>query len=124
MNGVFAAVLAIHGIAHLVGFLVAFRWVHFEEIPYSTTLFDNRIDVGDTGIRIIGMLWLMTALGCFGLATASWFSWDLFVPVTLGLAFFSLALCLAGWPDTVIGTVINGLLIVILILASALGWVV
>ncbi len=124
MNGVFAAVLAIHGIAHLVVFLVTFKWIRIEEMPYSTTLFDNRIDVGDTGIRIIGMLWLMTALGCFALAAASWFSWDLFVPVTLGLAFFSLALCLAGWPETIIGMVINGFLIVVLIVASALGWVI
>jgi hypothetical protein len=51
-----------HAIAHLVGFLVPWKVLELEEIPYKTTLLAGRIDVADNGIRVVGILWLFVAI--------------------------------------------------------------
>jgi hypothetical protein len=46
-------------------------------VPYKTTIFGGGVDVGDTGIKIVGILWLLTALaftGAGGLAVNRDFS--------------------------------------------------
>jgi hypothetical protein len=43
-----------HGVAHLPGFLVSWQLATLPDLPYSTTLFAGRLDVGDAGTRILG----------------------------------------------------------------------
>ena len=62
MRIVVAALLIIHGVAHLPGFVVPWRLVAPREMPYKTTLFAGLVNVGDAGIRVVGMLWLVAAL--------------------------------------------------------------
>ena len=62
--------MLLHGFAHLVGMTVSWQLAPLEGAVYKTTLFSNRIDVGDAGMRVMGGLWLLTALA-FALA-AEW----------------------------------------------------
>ena len=115
MKFIVAAILAAHGLAHLVGFVSSWRLATLPELPYTTTTFGGRFDLGDAGIRLVGLLWLVTALAFMGSAVA--------VAVDArGAAGFagvvtiaSLCLCAAQWPDTRIGLVVNiGLLAALL----------
>ena len=54
--------LVAHGVAHLVGVVSSWKLATLAELPYKTTILAGRIDVGDGGIRVIGGLWLLTAL--------------------------------------------------------------
>src|SRR5881296_4556674 len=86
MRIVVAALLIIHGVAHLPGFVVSWRLAAPREMPYKTTLFAGLVNVGDAGIRVVGMLWLMAALalgacGIVVLVRAPWW-----MPVTLTAA--------------------------------------
>jgi len=116
MRFVLAFVLVGHGIAHLVGFISSWRLATLAELPYKTTLFSGRLDVGDAGIRVIGVLWLLAALaflvGPIAVITeASWTGRFLYAAVVA-----STLLCVAGWPDARLGLAVNlGLALVLAI---------
>src|SRR5919106_1807207 len=57
-----AFLLVAHGVAHLVGFVSSWKLATLAELPYKTTVFSGRVDVGDAGIRMMGVLWLLAAL--------------------------------------------------------------
>ena len=58
----------IHGIAHVVGFVVPWRIVTSIEQPYRTTVLQGRIDLGDLGIRLYGLGWLTIAVSFAAIA--------------------------------------------------------
>ena len=76
-------------------------------LPYSTKLLAGRVNIGDGGIRIFGLLWVVAAIG-FVLAgigllfSASWW-WTL----TIGTAVFSFLLCILGLPVAKFGALIS-----------------
>jgi hypothetical protein len=104
---VVAIVLIGHGLVHLLGFVVPWQLATLEEMPYKTTLLAGALDVGTTGIRVVGLLWLLAAIGFVvaGVAVFALRSW--WGAVTLGVALFSLVLCILGWPDTRFGLLVN-----------------
>jgi hypothetical protein len=56
--------ILIHGLIHFFGFLVYWKIIEgFEDLPYKTTVFSEMLDIGDVGIRIFGIIWLLTAVG-------------------------------------------------------------
>ena len=57
-----AVLVFVHAIAHLLQFADAFRLIPAGGIPSRTTLLDGRLDVGNGGIRLMGMLWLTLAI--------------------------------------------------------------
>ncbi len=110
MRYAFGAFLIAHGLAHLVGFAAAWRLA--PELPYHTTLFAGRIDIGDASTRMLGTFWIAAALG-FAVAAAAVFrgapGWQAY---TAAAALFSLVLCIAEWPAARIGVAINSVLLV------------
>ena len=48
-----ASFLLAHGVAHLVGFVSSWKLATLAELPYKTTVFSGRVDVGDAGIRVV-----------------------------------------------------------------------
>jgi hypothetical protein len=100
MRFIIAVVLGAHGIAHFVGFVFSWEIATLAELPYKTTILAGRIDVGDGGIRAMGLLWLAGGLGflvaALGLATQA--PWSL--RLTAVMLFVSLVLCAIGWPGT------------------------
>jgi hypothetical protein len=115
-----AGFLLLHGIAHLVGFLIPWRLMQSEEAPYKTTVLSGALDVGAVGIRIVGIVWLLLALGfaaaAFGIGSgAPWGSWWLTVVTSV-----SLVACLGSLPEAKVGVVVNALLLAFLALAPGL----
>ena len=113
-------VLVGHAVAHVVGFVGPWRLISSAELPYKTTLLAGRIDVGDGGIRIVGLLWL--AMGCAFIAASAALALRkpeafAFMAVVAG---GSLSLCLVGWPEARIGLFVNVALLVLF--AANLRW--
>lgn len=50
--------MALHGVAHAPGFVGSWRLAALEGMPYHTTLLGGAIDVGDAGMRVVGLAWL------------------------------------------------------------------
>ena len=122
MRFALALILIVHGVAHLVGFVVPWRLAKLDEAPYKTTLLGGRLDVGDAGIRFNGVLWLLAGLGFVvsGAAlmlVAPW--WPHFTTIA---AAGSLVLAVAGWPDSRIGVPIDLLILAYLLIGGSLGW--
>ena len=122
MHFVISALFVIHGVAHLVGFVVPWRITTLEETPYKTTILNGKIDVGDSGIRAIGLVWLVTALAFMvcAIAVAMQLQWWMWVAMAATLISFDLTII--GWPESRIGVAVN-VLIVVMLIASALGWI-
>ena len=105
MRPALALLFLAHGIAHLVGFLGPFRLS--AQVPYRSTVLGGRVDLGDTGIRTVGVVWLGLALAYAAVATATaldrpgWPTWALVVTAV------STLLCILALPDTRVGLVVN-----------------
>jgi hypothetical protein len=121
MRFVLAFVLLAHGVAHLVGFVSSWKLATLAELPYKTTIFSGRVDVGDPGIRMMGVLWLLAALAFLvaAIAVATEAGWA--VQFTFAAAIASLMLCLVGWPDARVGVAVNGGLVLLLAIGARLN---
>ncbi len=110
--------LILHGLVHLLWFVVPWQITEVDGLPYQTTIFAGRLDVHESGIKFMGLLWIIPTLG-FVLAgigllfSASWW-WSL----TLGAALFSLLLNLIQLPESKWGATINLLIIAVLWLGA------
>lgn len=111
----FAVFLVLHGIAHGVGFASAWRLGEFRDAPPDTTLLAGRLDVGGSGMRVMGVLWLVTGAAFVLAAAGVWRDAAWWLPVTASVAVVSLAMSILGLPEARIGVVID-----VLILASLL----
>ncbi|HET9708512.1 MAG TPA: hypothetical protein VFP39_09420 [Gemmatimonadales bacterium] len=116
-----ALVLTVHALAHLPGLLVPWRIATLAEMPYKTTVLDGTVDVGDVGIRVVGVLWLVAAIaiavGAGGvLAGTSWGP-----SVALLAASFSALLCIGGWPEARLGLLVNAGIIILLFASRRAG---
>ena len=102
-----AFVLVAHGIAHLVGFISSWKLATLAELPYKTTIFSGRLDIGDAGIRVIGLLWLFAAfaflVAAIALATATGWAGRFMLAAVIASAL----LCVTGWPDARLGLAVN-----------------
>ena len=112
----------LHGLVHLLWFVVLWRITTVDGLPYSTTVLAHRIDVGDTGIRVVGLLWLVATLGW----VAAGFGLIFLVPwwqgLTIAVALFSSALCILGLPEAKYGLLINLIVIALLFLGGRFQW--
>lgn len=101
------AFLALHGLIHLIGFLVPWKLASPEGFPYRTTILAGRVDLGDAGIRSLGVAWLLAALAfllaAVGLGAGQPWWW----PVAIGVAIASLVLCVLSLPDAWVGILAN-----------------
>lgn len=122
MHILLALILFGHGFAHLPGFIAYWKLAVLKELPYKTTILLGSIHVGDWGIRVYGLLWLVAALAfaTSSIGTGARLSW--WQPVTLMTSTFSLLLCIVGWPDTRLGLFINLALIAFLLVNKRTGW--
>lgn len=116
-----AVVIILHGLVHLLGFVVPWKFVTLAEMPYKVTLLSDKIDVGAGGIRIIGVLWLLATIGFVVvggslIATLPW--WQV---LAFAVTLFSLVLCILGWPDSQFGVYINLFILVFLLLGERFG---
>lgn len=122
MRYLLCAGFLIHAVAHLVGVLVPWRLIELEEAPYKTTQLADSLDVGDLGMKVVGLFWLLgvvgfSAAGLGVLLGASW--WQ---SLAVYSALFSLILSVFGWPESRYGVFINIAIVVFLLFGGARGW--
>lgn len=116
-----ASFLVLHGFAHMVGFAGAFKLS--QDIPYKTTILSGRLDLGPTGIRVVGLIWLAAAMtfvliGLAGLADQAWW-----LRAGVAASIVSLLLCMVELPEARVGMAINTIIILSIIGAHQTGWI-
>jgi hypothetical protein len=85
------------------------------DVPYKTSVFSGFVNVGDTGIRMVGVVWLAAAVTYLiaGVALAMGASWS--VPLASVITIISVALCLSAWPEARLGLAVNVALLLALL---------
>jgi hypothetical protein len=117
-----ALLFIVHGIAHLPGFAVAWRLTHASEMPYKTTLLNGSLNVGNAGIRIVGILWLLAGIGFVLTAVVTFRGQPAWPQATLYVTLFSLVLCGLAWPDSRIGLMVDLAILALLFAGLRLRW--
>jgi hypothetical protein len=102
-----AAVLTLHGLVHLIGFVVPWRIAQLEGFPYRTTAFNGSLVLGEDGVRVLGIAWLLLAVGFVVAAMGVWRGERWALPVTAVLAVVSAVVCVLGLPEAVAGVVVD-----------------
>jgi uncharacterized BrkB/YihY/UPF0761 family membrane protein len=92
-------------------------------MPYTTTVLDGRIDLGDRGIRLVGLLWLLTMVGFIiaGIGLILLVPW--WQRAALNVTLFSLGVCILGWSEARYGVYINAIILVFIILNAGFDWI-
>lgn len=117
-----ALFLAAHGVAHVVGFAINWRLLTSAEIPFKTTVLSGWIDLGERGVKVEGLLWLIAA-GAFIVAAAGVALRLSSAPTILTAAVaFSTLLCAASLPEARMGLRVNLGLAAGLALAWRFAW--
>jgi hypothetical protein len=119
MRVLLGGTLLVHGVAHLVGFVVPWRIVTSSEVPYRTTLLGA--DIGQAGVRALGLAWLLVSvlfvvLGASVLRHGAWH-----YETILTLVGVSVGLCLLGLPESRPGLLANASIGALLLLGWFLG---
>jgi hypothetical protein len=78
-------------------------WLGAADGPYTTFIVNGALDVGDAGIRIVGVLWLVAAAAFAVAAVALWQERPTAVRIVLAATGFSLLICIIGLPAGIIG---------------------
>lgn len=102
-----AAVLALHGLVHVLGPVAYFELATIEDLPYKTTLLGGTVDVGDAGIRLFGLLWAVAGAGFVCVAAGLVADWEYWQPSLLAVTVFSLILTVADYTVAYAGIVLN-----------------
>jgi hypothetical protein len=113
MKTALALLLIVHGIAHLVGFVVPWRLIAAPDLAERTTVIGGALDVGEGGAKVLGIAWLILAAGFVASGAALMSGWENTVWI-VRLAALSLVLCIVGWPDTRIGPIVNVAILAVL----------
>jgi hypothetical protein len=113
-----AAVVAIHGLIHLIGFVVPWNLASLEGFPYRTTALGGAIALGEAGARAVGVVWLGCAVGFFIAGVGIWRGESWALPLAAALAVVSIVICALGLPESVAGIVVNAVIIGIVAFAA------
>jgi hypothetical protein len=116
------AVLVLHGLIHVLGFVVYWRLAGVEEISYRTSLLSGYLPVGELGAWVFGLLWLLGALGFAVAGMAVLLSRPWWRQFTLGAALFSLVVTTLGLPDSPYGVVVNLAILAYLFVGEGMRW--
>ena len=114
-----AAMLAVHGLIHLLGFVVPWQVVSVAGLPARTTVLAGAVELGELGSRAVGLAWLALAVGFLIAAIGIWRNGSWALAATGALAVGSLIVCVLGLPDTAFGI---GIDIAILGLVGSVAW--
>jgi hypothetical protein len=119
---ILAIFLVLHGLIHLLGFITGWKLAKIEDIPHRTTMLAGKVNIGEVGARILGVLWLLAAIGYIVAGIGLFILAPWWLGATIIVTWFSLVLCLLGFPDAQFGLYINVILLVFLYFGGKLGW--
>lgn len=117
-----ACFLFAHGLAHLPGFIIPWRLATMADMPYKTTLLSDRINAGDVGIRIVGVLYLLAALSFAASGAGLLIDSSAWLLPVFAVAAFSLVLCVLSWPEARVGVYVNLAIFGFLLLGTGMNW--
>lgn len=120
LNTLLSIVLALHGLIHLIGTAVYMRFATFKDFPYKTTLLNGRLDLGTSGIRGFGLVWLLTAVAIVAAAIGVFTHASWSVPVLVTSTIVSLVLCAVDWQVAKAGAIIDIIILGALVVGSRL----
>jgi hypothetical protein len=97
----------IHGLIHLIGFRVYGQGAQVAEMPFKTTFLNGSLELGVSGTRVYGLLWLLPTIGFIiagigFLLHASW--WQ---PVLIASSLVSMVITAMDWRYAFRGTLID-----------------
>jgi hypothetical protein len=114
--------MTLHGIAHLVGFVGSWWPAALRDYVYKTTVIGGLVDIGDGGIRLVGLAWLAAAIAFITVASLALANRPVWIPLApLGVSVTSLLLCIIGWPAARIGLGVNAALLVAILVGQRAG---
>lgn len=110
-----AGLVIIHGLIHLIGFRVYAQAAQVAEMSFKTIFLNDSLDLGFSGTRVYGWLWLLPTLG-FILAGVGFFlhaSW--WQPVLIISSLASLIITGMDWKNAFLGTLIDVILLAVIL---------
>ena len=113
-------IAVIHGLIHLMGFVAYWPLAEIAELPYKTTLLNGRFQLGQSGMRLFSVLWLLTAVGLVGAAVGLAVKQSWWLPVMSAAVVLSLVITVLDWSNAFRGTMISLVILVPLLLAWGL----
>ena len=120
-TGIVAIMIALHGLVHLMGTFAYLKLAEVQGLPYKTTMFGGRWDLGEFGITVFGVLWAVAAVGFVSGAIGLIFKRFWWRPVLFAITYLSLALTVLDSSVAFAGLFINLLIVVFLIADSRFG---
>jgi hypothetical protein len=114
---VFAVFLVLHGLVHVVGFTVPWRLGGLRGSEYSTLILNHSIEVGDTAVKLLGVVWLAAAIAFIVAGAMVWRGHPWAGRTTVALLLGSAVLCTVDLPGSVMGLGIDLALLALLAVA-------
>lgn len=111
-----AALVAAHGLVHLMGFVAYWPLAAVAELPYKTVLAGGRWAVGGAGMRLFAVLWLLAALGFLAAAVGLVVHRAWWQPVMIGTIVASCVLIALDWAPAFRGAVVNAAILAVMAL--------
>ena len=102
-----AVILFFHGLIHLMGTTVYMKLGSLEGFPYKTAILNGRIDLGENGIYIFGVVWALAAIGFVVTAVGLVAQWKWNQSLLVGVSIFSLGLTGLDWVIASTGAIVN-----------------
>lgn len=116
------ALLVIHGLIHVMGFVGTWGLAEFQGASRTPT---NCITArpGDAIVRVLGIVWLLALAAFLFAATLLLTDSAMWRPVALGAAAISMAPVALWWQNAPMGAVANALVLVAVVFANRLDGV-
>ncbi len=114
--------LALHGLVHLMGAASYLKLATVEGLPYKTTVLGGRLNLGESGAGVFGLLWVLAALGFLLAAAAHLFGWAWWLPwwrpALIAVTLLSLALTVLDAGAAKAGIVVNLVILALILLPT------
>jgi hypothetical protein len=102
-----ALILGIHGLIHLMGATVYLKLGDVQGLAYKTTVLGGRVDLGSTGIRVFGALWILPAIGFVATALGLLEGWSWWSVALLAATLVSTMLTVLDWNVAFTGAIVD-----------------
>ena len=113
-----AALLAVHGLIHLIGFVALSGLATVDGFAYRTTAFGGLLVFGGVGATTLAIVWLLVAVGFVVAALAVLGRRRWARALVAGLAIVSLGLCVLALPEAELGITVNAVILSVLVLLA------
>lgn len=113
-------IVVIHGLIHLLGFVAYWPLGEIAELPYKTTLLGGRLEMGQTGMRLFSVLWLLAAVGLVGSAVSLVAKQSWWLPLMFTAVLLSLVITMLDWSNAFRGALLSLVMLVPLLLVWGL----